>query len=119
MTDVLRLRARDDGHVYPHLQREAAKCRSFIGYEYKVVAKGPSEDGSLDAWGFVPTGEVVELPVDEFTRDYAIACAEGDLIAADAETAAICRKFTGRAVPHAGASTPKPSSKEPVTKPKG
>lgn len=111
MPKMLRLRAKP-GLLYPHLQREEAGTRAFLGHRHGVVMPGPDETGALDVFGFVATDEIVELPLDKFASEYAKACADGDLVAADAETAAICRQLTGRVVPfelpHTTAPDPAP-----------
>lgn len=50
--------------------------RRMLGYEYKEVAPGQ--------WGFAPTGKVETV---ERCREIAFALADGDLAAADEETA--------------------------------
>lgn len=113
MADVLRLRAKP-GLLYPHLQRAAAGTRAFIGHRYGVAAKGPAEDGSQDVYGFVHVDEVVEVPVDGHAVEYAKALADGDLLAADEATAAVCRKFTGRTVRVERAQSPATAPSTPT-----
>jgi hypothetical protein len=53
--------------------------KAFLGRKYEEVKPG--------VWGFVPTGMVAEVP---YRAEYAKACKDGDLIAADEETAKLC-----------------------------
>lgn len=75
---TLRFQARGEALVQNY-ERLDAGINSFVGRRYLEV-----EPGVL---GFKPTGEADEVPN---RAEYRKACADGDLWAADAETARAC-----------------------------
>ncbi len=74
----LRFRARGDALVQ-NFDRMEAGIKSFIGRKYQEVEPG--------VWGFVPTGDSEEV---FYRAEFVKACKEGDLFAADKETAKAC-----------------------------
>lgn len=74
----LRFRARGTALVQ-NLQKLEANIKSFIGRKFVEVSPGTH--------GFVPTGEAEEVA---YYAEYVKACKDGDLWAADEETAAAC-----------------------------
>ena len=74
----LRFHASGDALVQNFDKLEAG-IKSFLGRKYMEVEPG--------LWGFVPTGGAEEVP---YRAEYVKACKDGDLIAADAETAKAC-----------------------------
>ena len=109
----LRVRA-VPGKLYPHLGDQESGRKRFLGHKFKLVEKGPAPDGSKDRYGFEhQPDEVHEFDLDtlkpDHRREYAVAVADGDLLADDAETAALCQQFTGRPCASAAPkSEPKP-----------
>ena len=82
-TKTLRVRLRDRSpeappsvQNYEQLESGAQAVNCFIGLKLSEVSPG--------RFGRVPTGETVELP---FRAEYVKALHDGDLVAADAETA--------------------------------
>lgn len=74
----LRFRARGTSLVQ-NLQKLDANIKSFIGRKFVEVSPGN--------YGFMPTGEADEVA---YYAEYVKACKDGDLWAADEETAAAC-----------------------------
>jgi hypothetical protein len=74
----LRFRARGSALVQ-NFERLEAGIKSFVGRKYVEVNPGE--------WGFKPTDQAEEVP---YRAEYAKACKDGCLYAADAETAAAC-----------------------------
>lgn len=74
----LRFHARGDALVQDFDAMEAG-IKRFLGRKYQEVEPG--------VWGFAPTGEAAEVP---YRAEYVKACKEGDLFAADKETAKAC-----------------------------
>lgn len=74
----LRFRARGESLVQ-NFERLEAGIKSFVGRRFLEVEPG--------VFGFVPTGEIEEV---KYGAEYVKACKDGDLWAADQETAAAC-----------------------------
>ena len=74
----LRFRARGSA-LCQHFERLDAGIKSFVGRRVQEVEPGQ--------FGFVPTGETEEVP---YRAEYVRACKDGDLWAADQETADAC-----------------------------
>jgi hypothetical protein len=87
MSDMkARVRARGDA-LCPDFAAMERGVRRMLGRQYKEVSPGQ--------WGFAPTGQVEEV---EKCREIAVALADGDLAAADAETAAWAASVTRKSV---------------------
>jgi hypothetical protein len=84
MPKTLRFRARGEALV-THFERLDANIKSFVGR--KFVRLGGPIPGPDDRFAFKPTGEVEEV-LDR--AEYRKACSDGDLWAADQETADAC-----------------------------
>lgn len=81
--EKLRFRARGTAMVQNHEQLEAG-VNAFVGRRFGPVAGKPGR------YGFAPNGETEEVP---YRAEYVKACADGDLWAADDETAKHCDHY--------------------------
>lgn len=98
----LRFRARGTALVQNHARLDAG-IKSFVGRKYTKVE---SEPGAEEQWGFAPTGADEEVA---YASEYVRACKDGELYAADEETAKACGvKFDS----NFGAAPEKPAAKE-------
>jgi hypothetical protein len=88
MPNTLRFKARGTSLVQ-NFERLEAGIKSFLGRKYVQLAPpaNPKDQEDIGQWAFVPTDEVAVVP---FRAEYVKACKDGDLYAADAETAKAC-----------------------------
>lgn len=92
---TLRFRARGTA-LCQHFEKLEARIKAFVGRKYKEVEPG--------VFGFAPTGEVETVP---YRAEYVKACRDGDLWAADADTAKTCGVDFD---PSFGADAPSPAA---------
>lgn len=94
---TLRFRARGTALV-PNIELQIARVRGFIGREYVHVKPGDSPEAARELsgqplddkggrWVFRATAEPAEVP---YRHEYVKACKDGDLWAADPDTAEAC-----------------------------